>query len=321
MPVLEARSGSRFVARRLLDYGALLVALSLLVAFFGWRHDRFLTVMTLSTVANQLPDLLVVTVGMTLVLIVGDIDLSVGSVAALSGAVLGWLLVDCGAPVGVSVAGALGVGLLCGAVNGAIRVAWNVPSFIVTLGMFEVARGTAYLVTGSQTKYLGTQLAPLADRLAFLPVSAAFLVAVGLVGLAEAALRGTVWGRYALALGCNEAAARLSGVHLGRVRLAVFLASGLLAGVAGVFLAARMSVADPNAGTGLELAAIAAVVVGGTSLAGGRGSVVGSFLGVLLVSVLQTGLAQMGVSDHVKRIITGGVIVAAVVMDVYRGRR
>ena len=151
-------------------------------------------------------------------------------------------------------------------------------------------------------------------------LSAMFVMSISLVVVGELVLRGTVFGRHVLAVGSNETAARLSGVSPARIRCIVFAISGALAGLGGLMQSALLSTADPNAGTGMELAAIAAVVIGGTSLTGGRGSVIGSFLGVLIVAILQTGLVQMGASEPVKRIVTGGVIVVAVIGDIYRQR-
>ena len=210
-------------------------------------------------------------------------------------------------------------GLLAGLVNGAIVVRWALPSFIVTLGMMEAARGGAYLVTGSRTQYIGTDIEWLAD-LSWLGLSAPFLAAVALVILAEVVLTRTVLGRQAIAIGTNEEAVRLAGVDTRRVKLTIFALSGLLAAVAGVMQVARLASADPNAGTGFELSAIAAAVIGGTRLMGGKGSAVNSSLGVVIMGVLATGLTQIGVQDPTKRLVTGGVIVLAVIADVYRQR-
>ena len=167
---------------------------------------------------------------------------------------------------------------------------------------------------------MGAAIGPLGTPLPALGLSPAFLIAVLVVVAGQVALSMTVFGRYLVAIGTNAEAVRLSGIDPRPVTVAVFAISGLLAGLAGVFQVAYLESADPNAGIGLELAAIAAVVIGGTSLMGGRGSVISSFLGVLIISVLQAGLAQVGATEPTKRIVTGGVIVAAVVLDVYRHR-
>jgi ribose transport system permease protein len=255
---------------------------------------------------------------MKLVLVIGGIDLSVGSVLALAGTVLGITLVDWNWPYWAAVLACVGVGGLCGLINGVISVFGSIPSFIVTLGMLEVARGAAYLVTNSETKYLGTQIEAIARPIPGLGISTAFLAALGLVLIGQLLLSRTILGRYMIAVGTNEEAVRLSGIDPRPVKLLTFIFSGLLAGLGGLFQVAHVSSADPNGANGMELAAIAAVVIGGTSLMGGRGSVIRTFLGVLIITTLQTGLAQVGASEPAKRMITGAVIVLAVIADVHR---
>jgi len=291
-----------------------------LAAGFGAATDHFLSPTTILTIANQVPDVLLVATGMTLVIIAGGIDLSVGSILAFSGAVLGVGLVDWGLPLPVALVAAIGAGAICGAVNGFFVTRWALPSFIVTLGMLEVARGAAYLVTESQTKYIGGPVeqvsAPVVAGLG-LP----FFFAILTVGAGHVVLTRTVFGRYVVAVGANESAAWLSGIDPRPVRLATFTIAGALSGVAAVAQSARLASVDPNAGIGLELQAIAAVVIGGTSLMGGRGSVVKTMFGVLIIAVLGAGLAQMGGQEPTRRLVTGSVIVAAAVVDHYRTRR
>jgi ribose transport system permease protein len=296
------------------------VVLVSLFLVFGTLSDRFLTPRTFTTVANQVPDLAVIAVGMTFVLIVGGIDLSVGSVLALAAALLGVALSEWSFSLGSAALMALAAGFLCGILNGVVTVSWSVPSFIVTLGMLEIARGAAYLVTGSRTAYIGAPIEPVGAPLPGLGLSPAFLTAIVLVIAGQLALSRTVFGRYAVAIGTNEEAVRLSGIDPRPTRIAVFAIAGLLSGLGGVFHAGRLAAADPNAAVGLELSAIAAVVLGGTSLMGGRGSVVRSFFGVLVIAVLQSGLAQVGASEPAKRVVTGAVIVAAVIADSLRAR-
>ena len=267
---------------------------------------------------NQVPDLMVIAIGMTLVLIAGGIDLSVGSVLALSGVVLGIAMADWGWPLIPAMALSLAVGAACGLANGLVSALWSIPSFIVTLGMLEIARGIAYLLTDSQTKYIGPRIEGVSRPLAVLGFSPAFLTAIVLVLISQIALTHTVWGRYVVASGANEQAARFAGIATRRIKLTTFVLSGLMAALGSVFQIARLSSADPNGGTGMELSAIAAVVIGGTSLLGGQGSVFRSFLGVLIIAVLQTGLAQVGATEPTKRLITGSVIIFAVVADVHR---
>ena len=282
---------SRNIRGLLADYLGMTIALVTLIVVFGLSADNFLTQATFRTLANQVADVTIAAVGMTFVLIIAGIDLSVGSVMALSGAVLGIAVVNWGAPLAGGVVLCLLTGLACGAANGLIVVRWTLPSFIVTLGMLEAARGASYLVTDSRVVIVG-----------------------------QLVLSRTVFGRYLIAIGTNEEAVRLSGIDPRPYKLAVFALSGFLAAVASVIQTARMSSANPNTATGFELQVIAAVVIGGTSLMGGRGSVVRSFFGVLIIAVLGAGLAQVGAQEYTKRLITGCVIVAAVILDQYRHR-
>lgn len=300
-------------------YLGLLGTLVLLIAVFSFASGHFLTARTFTTIANEIPDLLVLAVGMTFVLMIGGIDLSVGSVVALAGAVTGLAATHWGwPPWGAALLG-IGAAAACGAVNGWVVVAWRIPSFIVTLGMLEMARGLAYRVTDSRTEYIGDAFDWLGAPFA-LGISPAFLVAVGIAVLGQLVLARTLLGRHATAIGTNEEAVRLAGVDPRPTKFAVLVLSAAGAGLASLFQLSRLEAADPNAGIGTELQVIAAVVIGGTSLMGGRGSVTGTVFGVLIIAVLESGLAQIGASDPTKRIITGAVIVLAVVADSLRQR-
>ena len=303
-----------------LEQNFIVVALVLLIVLFGLASDNFFSMVTLTTILNQLPALTVITVGMTLVLIVAGIDLSVGSVLGLSATVVGIAIVEWGAPLPLAIVAGVLIGFAAGAINGVLVAAWRLPAFIVTLGMLEMARGAAYLSTNSQTLYIGLDVQRLALPLPGIGVSAALLIAIAIVVGAQFLLSRTVFGRYLVAIGSNEQAARMAGIDARPYRFAVFALSGALAGIGGAFNAAYLGSADPNAGIGLELAAIAAAVIGGTSLMGGRGSIVGAFAGVLIITTLQSGLAQVGASEPAKRLITGGVIIIAVIIDQWRAR-
>jgi len=316
-PAPSVRRRARF---RYAEYAGMLAVLALLILFFSLQTDHFFSRLTFTTLGNQIPSLTVIAVGMTFVLIVAGIDLSVGSVLALSAGVLGVSLVQWEWPLATSASACLLVGLAAGFVNGFVTTRWAVPSFIVTLGMLEAARGGAYLVTDSQSLYIGTPVAPIGAPVEGIGLSPAFFIAVAVVVIGQIVLTRTVFGRYMIATGTNEEAVRLSGIDPRPIKLAVFAVTGFLAGLGGLFHVAYLESADPNAGIGMELSVIAAVVIGGTSLMGGRGSVINSFLGVLIIAVLQAGLAQMGATEPVKRVVTGAVIVVAVIADVYRHR-
>jgi ribose transport system permease protein len=299
---------------------ALLVIWLGLVLLFGAASHNFLSARSFAALANRIPALVVVSAGMTLVLIIGGIDLSVGSVLGLCGSVLGVAMLDCHWPFWEGSLLCLALGALAGMVNGIISVGLGIPSFIVTLGMLEAARGLAYLTTNSQTKYIGAAVEGLSGPIQGLGVSAAFFISLLVIAAGQLALSRTVIGRYWIAIGANESAVRMAGINPKPAKIAVFALSGFLSGLAGVFSASRLGSSDPNAGAGLELSAIAAVVIGGTSLLGGRGSVVKSFFGVLMIATLEAGLAQAGASEPAKRVVTGVVIVVAVMLDAWRRR-
>jgi ribose transport system permease protein len=296
----------------------LLIIWFCLLLLFGFFSENFLTVRTFGTLANRIPVLSVVAAGMTLVLIIGGIDLSVGSVLGLSGAVVGFAMVDKQWPLWSAVGLCLGVGLAAGTLNGLVSVLLGIPSFIVTLGMLEIARGLAYLSTHSQTKYIGSAVEGLARPITITGLSPSFLLALCVIVAAQIVLTRSVFGRQLIAIGSNEQAVRLAGINTRPAKIAVFALLGLLTSLAAVFYTSRLGSSDPNAGVGLELSAIAAVVIGGTSLMGGKGSVINSFFGVLIIATLESGLAQVGASEPVKRVVTGLVIVIAVILDAWR---
>jgi ribose transport system permease protein len=286
---------------------------------FGYLSENFFTLGTLGTLANDIPTLMVMAVGMTFILIIGGIDLSVGSVMALAASFLSMATVRWGWPVYAGALLGILVGALCGTVTGMISVGWRIPSFIVSLGVLEMARGAAYQVTNSRTEYIGSAVDGISAPI-FLGMSPAFLTAIAVVVIGQLVLTKTVLGRQWIGIGTNEEAVRLSGINPRPAKVLVFALMGLLSGLGALFQVSRLEAADPNGGVGMELQVIAAVVIGGTSLMGGRGSVYATFIGVLIISVLEAGLAQIGVSEPMKRIVTGLVIVAAVVLDTYRRR-
>jgi ribose transport system permease protein len=256
-------------------------------------------------------------VGMTFILIIGGIDLSVGSVMALGASVLSIAMVHWGLPLYAAALLGILVASLCGMLTGLVSVWWRIPSFIVSLGVLEIARGLAYQVTNSRTEYIGGAVEGISSPILF-GMSPAFLSAILIVIIGHLILTKTVLGRHWIGIGTNEEAVRLSGINPLPSKVLVFTLMGLLSGIGSLFQVSRLEAADPNGGVGMELQVIAAVVIGGTSLMGGRGSVISTFIGVLIISILEAGLAQIGVSEPMKRIITGIVIVAAVILDTYR---
>ncbi|HEY8549853.1 MAG TPA: ABC transporter permease [Vicinamibacterales bacterium] len=301
------------------DAGVLIVVAALLIGYFAVAADQFFSLATLQVIAAQVPAALLLATAVTIVMLAGGIDLSVGSVLGLSGAVLGYTLIVLQWPLPLATLACLAAGLACGAFNGAATVIFRVPSFIVTLAMLEIARALTFLLTSSRTLYIGSAVEGLSAA-AVAGVSVAFIVAIAIVILVELVIRRSVFGRRIVAVGDNPRAAWAAGVDPRPVQAATFALSGLLAAIAAVVHTSRLASADPNAGTGFELQAIAAAVIGGTSLLGGRGSAVQSALGALLIAILATGLAQIGASDATKRLVTGIVILCAVVIDASRHR-
>src|SRR6516162_10778696 len=248
----------------------LVVVLILLVALFSFQTAHFFSATTFKAIANEIPTAIFIAIGMTFVLIIGGIDLSVGSVLALGAGILGVAIVQWHWPLWAASVLCVLTGALCGLLNGFLTIRFQLPSFIVTLGLLEAARGATYLVTNSQTQYIGADIEQVND-FTILGLSLPFFVAVIVVVVGQLLLTGTVFGRYLIALGTNEEAVRLSGIDPRPIKVVVFIISGALAGLAAVAYCARLASVDPNAGSGFELEAIAAVVIGGTSLMGGRG--------------------------------------------------
>ncbi|MDR3428478.1 MULTISPECIES: ABC transporter permease [Silvimonas] len=306
--------------RSLSTYLGLAGALLAMIALFSVLSSHFFTYDTFSLIANQIPDLVVMSVGMTFILIIAGIDLSVGSVLALAASVVSVASLKYQLGPFPSALLGMAVAALAGTLTGAVTVGWRIPSFIVSLGVLEIARGVAYQLTNSRTAYIGASFDWLSNPVA-LGISPAFLIALAVMIVAQLVLTRTVFGRYLVGIGTNEEAVRLAGINPKPYKLIVFALMGALAGLAALFQISRLEAADPNAGQGMELQVIAAVVIGGTSLMGGRGSVIATFFGVLIISVLAAGLAQIGANEPTKRIITGAVIVVAVVLDTYRSNR
>jgi ribose/xylose/arabinose/galactoside ABC-type transport system permease subunit len=291
-----------------------LIGLFALGAVLWALTPHFLTVSNLLNVAEQTSINAIVAVGMTFVIVSGGIDLSVGSMVALSGVLLG-LSLHAPQPMALSIAIALGAGAACGALNGVLIDRGRLPPFIVTLGMMSIARGAALVITeGRPISGFEPAFRALATaRIGFVPAPVIIMVVVYLA--AHFALTRTTFGRYVYAIGGNEEAARLSGVRIHLHKTAIYAVSGLTSAVAAIILTARLNSAQPIAGMMYELDAIAATVIGGTSLMGGEGSLGGTLVGALIMGVLRNGLNLLGVSSFLQQIVIGGVIVGAVLVD------
>ncbi len=298
-------------SRRLLGTFAGLIALCVTL----WvATPHFLTVSNLLNVLEQTSINAIVAVGMTFVIISGGIDLSVGSVLALSGIALGSAL-QAGVAVPVAIALALAVGLGCGLVNGGLVTFGRLPPFIATLGMMSVARGAALMLAeGRPISGFDDGFRMLAtERVLKMPAPA--IIAALIYAVAYFVLAHTVFGRATYAIGGNEEAARLSGVHVRYHKTAIYGVAGLMSAAAAVILTARLNSAQPTAGTMYELDAIAATVIGGTSLLGGEGTIMGALIGALIMGVLRNGLNLLNVSSFFQQVVIGVVIIGAVLVD------
>ena len=295
-----------------------LVALAAACAFFATRSDRFLTGENLSLVLQQVMVVGVIAIGQTLVILTAGVDLSCGSAMALGGIVMTKLAVEHGLSAPVAIAGGIAITTLLGLVNGLLVSAIRLPPFIVTLGTLNIAFAATQLYSQAQTvtdlpggmTVLGSTFRVVGTAVVF-----GVVLMLALYGLAWFVLRETAAGRHVYAVGNNAEAARLTGIATHRVLLAVYVLAGVLYGVAALLSVARTGVGDPNAGQTENLDAITAVVLGGTSLFGGRGAVLGSLVGALIVGVFRNGLTLMGVSSVYQILITGVLVILAVGTD------
>ncbi|MEU7042775.1 substrate-binding domain-containing protein [Streptomyces varsoviensis] len=312
-------SGAVLVLRRvLLDNGAL-SALVVLVVALSLLSDTFLTTQNLLNVGVQAAVTAILAFGVTFVIVSAGIDLSVGSVAALSATVLAWTGTSQGLPVWSALVLAVVTGVACGLVNGALVAFGKLPPFIATLAMLSIGRGLALVVSQGTPIPFPDSVSGLGDTLGgWLPVPVIVMVAVGVV--TAVVLARTYSGRAMYAIGGNEEAARLSGIRVKRQKLVIYALSGAFAAIAGVVLAARLSSAQPQAAYGYELDAIAAVVIGGASLSGGVGKASGTFVGALILAVLRNGLNLLSVSAFWQQVVIGVVIALAVLLDTLRRR-
>jgi ribose transport system permease protein len=301
------------------QFGTLMVLL-VLGGVITILTPHFLTVPNLLNVAQQTVINAVIAVGMTFVIISAGIDLSVGSILAFAGVILAQAL-RAGWPPPLAVAACLGVGVACGLVNGLLITLGRLPPFIATLGMMSVARGAALLVTdGRPISGFSRGFRWIANgQVAGIPAAVILMALVYLA--AHFVLSRTKFGRYVFAIGGNEEAALLSGVPVRPYKTAIYAVGGGLAALAAVVLTARLNSAQPIAGINYELDAIAATVIGGTSLMGGEGSVLGTLIGALIMGVLRNGLNLLGISSFIQQVVIGAVIIAAVLLDMLFKRR
>lgn len=310
---------TRRLNKALLMRLAPLFSLVLLVIFFSFSSPFFFNTENIMTIALQTSVIGIMAIGVTYVIITSGIDLSLGSVVAFSGVVVG-LCASYNMPLIVCVVAGMLAGGLCGCINGFLVTRATIPPFIATLGLMMSVRGINMVMTDGRAIYFSDY--PMFKMLAqgrlfdVLPYPVFYLLIIALV--AAWILKKTVIGRYVYAVGSNEVAAHLSGIKVQRVKIFVYAFCGLLTGIAGVILASRLNSGQPTVGVGYELEAIAAVVIGGTSLMGGVGTIGGTIIGAFIMSVLKNGLNLMGVSQFWQMVAMGIVVIAAVYLDTLR---
>jgi len=296
------------------QYG-LLIVFGIICLIISLITPQFLTISNLTIIVTQVSINALLAFGVTFVIITGGIDLSLGSIVAVSGVTSAMLAHPDSYPVLIPIIMGLLAGLLMGAFNGFIITKSKIAPFIVTLGTMTIGRGLALILSD------GRPVSNLSDSFNYLGsgtvlgIPVLILIFILVFVLCSIILNKTILGRYIYAIGGNEQAARASGINIDRVKLSVYSISGLLAGLAGILLASRITTGQPNAGAGFELDAIAAVVIGGTSTAGGRGTMAGTLIGVLLIGVINNGLDLLNVTSYYQQVVMGIIIIGAVVLD------
>ncbi len=296
------------------QYG-LLIVFGIICLLISLITPQFLTVSNLTIIVTQVSINALLAFGVTFVIITGGIDLSLGSIVAVTGVTSAMLAHPDSNPVLIPIVMGLLAGLLMGVFNGFIITKSKIAPFIVTLGTMTIGRGLALILSD------GRPVSNLSDSFNYLGSGTIFgipiliLIFILVFALCSIILSKTILGRYIYAIGGNEQAARASGINIDRVKLSVYSISGLLAGLAGILLASRITTGQPNAGAGFELDAIAAVVIGGTSTAGGRGTMSGTLIGVLLIGVINNGLDLLNVTSYYQQVVMGIIIIGAVIID------
>jgi ribose/xylose/arabinose/galactoside ABC-type transport system permease subunit len=304
----------RFIVSSKTLFG-LIGALILLVAIFGAVNPLFVTARNLLDILRQMSNIAIIAIGMTWVIISGEIDLSVGSLVAASSAVFGYLTINVGVPIFLSFLSALGLGLINGLFVGVLRNHFRVPSFITTLGLLSIWRGVAYLITD------GYPISPFPQHFSFwgsgrvLGVPVAVYVMVFLFAAGIYLLNETRLGRFVFATGSNSDAAMLSGVPVERIRTFSFMFTGVMAAIVAILVSSRLMASTPVIGQTWELDVIAAVIIGGCSLAGGKGSLYNTFVGAALIAALRNGMVMLGVPPYVQFVVQGSIIIVAVLLS------
>lgn len=313
----RSTSTGKKVGQWLMNNGALVGLILLCIALFI-ATPHFLTVPNLINIGIQAATVAILAFGMTFVIVTAGIDLSVGSVAALGAMVSAYFFVDAGLPGWLTLIAGLAMGLIAGAISGLAVAYGKLPAFIATLAMMSIARGVTLVISQGSPQPTAPAVNWLGSTVVGIPIPILMMALAGL--LCWFILSRTVLGRSMYAIGGNMEAARLSGLPVKKILVSVYALSGLFAGLAGLVMAGRLASAQPQAGVGYELDAIAAVVIGGASLAGGSGKATGTLVGAILLAVIRNGLNILNVSSFWQQIVIGCVIALAVGFDVIRNK-
>ncbi|WP_417683896.1 ABC transporter permease [Roseibium sp.] len=324
-PSLLSRLAESGAHQKLLAFASLI----LLLVGFSIASSNFMQTSNMIAILQATSVNGVLAVAATLVIITGGIDLSVGTMMTFCAVIAGVVLTNMGMPLPVGVVAAIATGALCGLCSGTFIAKMKIPPFIATLGMMLILKGLSLVISGTRPIYFNdtpgfdqiSRGSLIGEIIPALPIPNGVLI-LFLVALAAAYILGrTVLGRYTFALGSNEEAVRLSGVNTDRWKMAVYALAGSICGIAGILIASRLNSAQPALGLGYELEAIAAVVIGGTSLSGGRGTILGTLIGALIMAVLTNGLRVLSVAQEWQTVVTGAIIILAVYADMVRKRK
>lgn len=327
-------SSSPSLVARLIETGAhqkLLAFASLVLLLIGFSiaSPNFMQTSNMIAILQATSVNGVLAVAATLVIITGGIDLSVGTLMTFCAVIAGVVLTILGMPLPLGVIAAIATGALCGLCSGTFIAKMKIPPFIATLGMMLILKGLSLVISGTRPIYFNdtpgfdliSRGSLIGDIFPALPIPNGVLILFLVAGAASYILGRTVLGRYTFALGSNEEAVRLSGVNTDFWKMSVYALAGAICGIAGILIASRLNSAQPALGLGYELEAIAAVVIGGTSLSGGRGTVLGTLIGALIMAVLTNGLRVLSVAQEWQTVVTGAIIILAVYADMVRRRK
>ncbi|MDO6590044.1 MULTISPECIES: ABC transporter permease [Rhodobacterales] len=311
--------------QRLLAFASLIV----LLIVFSLASPNFMQTSNMIAILQATSVNGVLAIAATLVIITGGIDLSVGTMMTFCAVMAGVVLTKAGLPLPLGVVAAIGAGAFCGLCSGTFVAKLKIPPFIATLGMMLILKGLSLVISGTRPIYFNdtpgfdliSRGSLIGEVLPFLPIPNGVLILFIVAGIASYILSRTVLGRYCFALGSNEEAVRLSGVNTDRWKIAIYALSGAIVGIGGLLIASRLNSAQPALGLGYELEAIAAVVIGGTSLSGGRGTIIGTLIGALIMAVLTNGLRVLSVAQEWQTVVTGAIIILAVYADMMRRRK